>query len=263
MDFLSLINSRDEASSQLQKLRKKIEAVKKEHSDLIENRKKEIEKLKKKIDFNFLSISIEKSLISLPHTALGSKEFSLRLNQKASLFDNTQFNKLVRFLSFIENSEDQYNSSYHSIKKSYLTSPDKTIMSELIGLNRVINYEYSLMHLLCECVDKSKVEFNKIYNAIEDRGIFQTASEKFQNNMLLKISGSLQDIAHRIDLTNDYLKDISFQLWSIDDNITSSAREITSQLGSLESAVQAGNALSAVQSYQLYSMNRNIKKLHN
>ncbi len=262
MNFSSFINSRNNISSQLEELRRKIDNTKKQYSDKVSQRKKEITKLINKIDSSFLSISVEKSLILLPNNALGSKEFSSRLNQKSSLYDNVQFNKIIRFLTFIENSEDQYNSFYHSIQKRYLKDPNKSEMNELINLNRVINYEYSLMQLLVEQVDKNKVEFNKIYNAIEDRGIFQTASEKFQNSMLTKISGTLEDIVDRIDTTNDYLKDIIFQLWSIDDNISSSTSEIISQVRSLESAVQAGNALSAVQNYQLYRMNSNIKKLH-
>lgn len=263
MDFSTLINSRNNILSQLSDLKANLDLTRKKYSTQIDQKKKDIEKLVTKINLNFLSISVEKSLVSIPGNAIGSKEFSSRLNLKSSLYDNAQFNKIIRFLTFIENSEDEYNSFYHSIKKSYITSPDKSKMSQLISLNRIVNYEYSLMHLLCEQVDNNKVEFNKIYNAIEDRGIFQTASEKFQNAMLEKISGTLEDIVHRIDITNDYLKDISFQLWSIDDNITTSTREISNQLGSIESSVQAGNALSAVQNYQLYRMNKNIKKLQN
>ena len=261
MDFGILIQNRDKLLNELVGVSKEIENIKNKYSDKVSNRKKEIEELINKINLNFLSIKIEQSLICLPNCAVGSKGYSIELNKKSSLYDNIQFNKIIRFLTFIENSEDEYNSSYTTIKKSYISNPDISKMKDLISMNRVINYEYSLMNILCGKIDNNKVEFNKIYNAIEDRGIFQTASDKFQNTMLLNISGSLEDIVDRIDTTNDHLNEISIRLWSIDDNITSSTTDIVHQLGSLESSVQAGNALSAVQNYQLYRMNSNIKKL--
>jgi len=124
MNFSSFINSRNNISSQLEELRRKIDNTKKQYSDKVSQRKKEITKLINKIDSSFLSISIEKSLMLLPNNALGSKEFASRLNQKSSLYDNVQLNKIIRFLTFIENSEEQYNSFYHSIQKKYLKDPD-------------------------------------------------------------------------------------------------------------------------------------------
>jgi len=261
MDFNSFIKSRDEISQKLNDLRNEIKKVNDEYLSKVSLRKKEIEKTIEKIDKNFLSINLERSLILLPNNAVGSKGFGIELNKKSSLYDNTQFNKIIRFLTFIETSEAEYNSFYTKMKKSYLIDPNLDSMKELINLNRVINYEYSLMNILCDKIDNNKVEFNKIYNAIEDRGVFQTASEKFQNSMLLKISGSLEDIVDRIDTTNENLNEISFRLWDIDENISSSTDKIVNHLGSLESSVQAGNALSLAQNYQLYRINSNIKKI--
>ena len=77
--------------------------------------------------------------------------------------------------------------------------------------------------------------------------------------MLIEISDGLEDVVNRIDKTNEHLNDINYQLWSIDENISSSTNEIVNQLGSIDSSIQAGNALSAAQNYQLYRINQNIK----
>ena len=251
MDFNLLINTRDKFLKKLYFLKNKHSELQNEYLNKINENKDRIKSLTKKIDQKFLSISIEHSLIALPSRAIGSKAFSLLLNKKSSLYDNTQFNKIVRFLSFIETCENRYNTFYDSIKRSYILKPVESEMRDLITMNRVINYEYSLMKILCVQVDNDKVEFNKIYNAIEDRGLFLTASEKYQNEMLGKISGTLKEISDKIDMTNEALNQISFQLWEIDSSINSSKDEIIYSLNSLESAVQAGNALSAMQNYQL------------
>lgn len=259
MNFKELVGLRDSISMQLDNCKKKVENIRKEYQNQIKNNNDKIKNLINEININFLSISIEKALISLPDNAIGSKSFSVILNKKSTLYDNVQFNKIIRFLTFVENTEDHYNSFYDTIKNSYVSVPDKSKMQDLINLNRVTNYEYSLLKILCDTVDKNKVEFNKIYNAIEDRGIFLTASEKFQKQMLIEISDGLEDVVNRIDKTNEYLNDINYQLWSIDENISSSTNEIVNQLGSIDSSIQAGNALSAAQNYQLYRINQNIK----
>jgi hypothetical protein len=259
MDFNNLIVQRDFISNEILLCNKKKAELKEKYKNKINEKKNKVKNIIERIDQKFLSISIEQALISLPNRAVGSKNFSKILNEKSSQYDNSQFNKIIRFLTFVENTEDNYNSFYGKVKSNYERNPEKSLMQELVNLNRIINYEYSLMKILCSQIDKNKVEFNKIFNAIEDRGIFLTSSEKYQNSILGKISGGLEEIAQKIDLTNEYLNDISFQLWEIDGNITNSISSIISQLDSVESSIQAGNALNAVQNYQLYKINKNIK----
>jgi hypothetical protein len=261
MDFAVLIKRRDDIKEQLENCDSKISQLKAKHDKSTKEITKEVDDLISLINRKYLSISIEQSLTHLPKTAIGSRSYSRLLNDKSAMYDNAQFNKIIRFLSFIENSEDQYNIQYSDVLKTYIDTPKKDKMSTLIHTYRIVSYEYSLMQILCTQISINKVEFNKIYNAIEDRGIFLTASEKFQNSMLEKISGGLEDIAARIDITNENLSELSSQLWEINDSITDGTSQICNELGSLGSSVRAGNAINALQSYQLYRLNRNVKSL--
>lgn len=217
-----------------------------------------IEDTIKTIDIKLLSISIEGVLLSLPSKAVGSKAYAQKLNSQAQLYQDTQFNKIIRFLSLIEDIENDYNESYYDIGKSYLTRPNKNNAETLISKYTLLKNEYKLMNVFVDAVKTDKVLFNKIYNIIEDRGIFMSVYDKLNYHNLSSIASNMITLVEQSYLMNENLNSINNQLWENNNRLET----MNDSLGELDASVKAGNFLSAIQTYQLYKINKNTKGLN-
>jgi|688.fasta_scaffold169567_2 hypothetical protein len=229
---------------------------------LAENTIKSIEdKIKIKIENinnKFLSISIEDVLLSLPYKTFGSKSFAKKLNDKSKLYQDTQFNKIIRFLTLIEEIENDYNQSYLSLSKLYLTKPVKKQAEDLVSKYALIKNEYNLMNILINAIDSDKVLFNKTYNMLEDRGVFMAVYDKLNHHNLSTIATNMNTLVDQSYTMIESLNIISNELWESNnklDNLNQSLKDINS-------SVKTGNFLLAVQTYQLYKINKNTRALN-
>ena len=236
-----------------------------EVNNLIERKKNEIEKSKNKINplidrinSKYLSVALEGVLQSLPKKAIGTITFSEKLNKQASLYNDQQFNKIIRFLTFIEDSEKVYINSYISLSKKYISNPNKQNAEELITQHKLIYSEYKLMDVLCNGIQSDKVKFNKIYNTLEDRGIFLTQYEKINMEYLSSIAQNIETAVGQLSQINYSLNEVNDNLWEMNDKFSSMA----DSLEEIDGGVKAGNTLKAVQTYQLYKINKNTKGLN-
>ncbi len=220
----------------------------------------------KNINSKYLSTAIEGVLLSLPSTAIGSITYSKKLNNQANLYNAQQFNKIIRFITFIEDSEKVYNDSYLALSKKYLSRPIKKDAEELITQHKLIYSEYKLMDVLCNGILVDKVMFNKIYNNLEDKGIFLTKYEKINMEYLSSIARNIEQVVDQLNDINDSLIEVNEHLWQINDSIYSINDGISSMsdtLKEIDGGIKAGNFLNAIQTYQLYKINKNRKGLNN
>jgi hypothetical protein len=217
-----------------------------------------IEDTIKTIDNKYLSISIESVLLSLPNKAIGSKIYAQKLNTQAQLYQDSQFNKIIRFLSLVEEIENDYNESYCDIGKSYLTKPDKSNSETLISKYTLLKNEYSLMNVLIDAIKTDKVLFNKVYNILEDRGLFMSIYDKLNYHNLSSIASNMVTLVEQSYLMNENLISINNDLWENNNKL----ELISDSLGEIDASVKASNFLSTVQSYQLYKINKNTKRLN-
>lgn len=223
----------------------------------VENSKNRINILVEKVNIKYLSVALEDVLLSLPYKATGSILYSKKLNDQASLYNDLQFNKIIRFLTFIEDSENVYNDSYETLKKSYLNQPIKQDGEDLITQHKLIHSEYKLMDVLCNAIVSDKVNFNKIYNTIEDKGIFLTHYEKINMEFLSSISENILLVVSQLHNINSTLYEVADSLWEINDGVSL----MSYTLQEIDGGVKAGNFINAIQTYQLYNINKNNKKV--
>ena len=235
------------------------------HENSISNVTKEIESIDikindliRKIDDKFLSISIEAVLLSLPNKAVGSRNYAKHLNSQSELYQDIQFNKIIRFLSLLEEIEDDYNESYYKVGVTYLINPIKKDAENLTSKYTLLNNEYKLMDVLVNAVKSDKVLFNKIYNLLEDRGIFMTEYDKSNYYNLSTIASNIVTLVDQSFQISQHLSNINYELWETNSKLG----DINESLGNIDAGVKAGNLLSTVQTYQLYKINKNTKLLN-
>lgn len=261
MIYQKLINEIENLKTSISNIGKKIKSIDSKIGETI-----------KSIDTKFLSISIEGVLLHLPNNVFGSKIFGQKLNSQVELYQDTQLNKIIRFLSLVEDIENDYNLSYSALGKSYLKTPKKNEAESLVSKYNLIKNEYKLMIVLLEAIKSDKVLFNKIYNLLEDRGVFLSVYDKMNFNNLSKIASNMTTLVEQSFLTNEYLKSINTELWAVNTNLDNinnaqgymndSLENINDSLGELDSSVKAGNFLSAIQTYELYKINKNTKNIN-
>jgi hypothetical protein len=222
-----------------------------------------IENLINSIDNKYLSITVEEVLFTLPNKALGSKEFSQKLNTQAQLYQDSQFNKIIRFLTLIEEIENDYNNSYSKIGKSYFIKPIKKDIETLVSKYTLLKNEYNLMNVIVYGIKTDKVLFNKIYNLLEDRGVFMTVYDKANYHNLSSIALDMNKLLEQSYLINENLSSINNEFWENNnklEDLNQSLEDLNQSFNELDASVKAGNLLSAVQTYQLYKINKNTKR---
>ena len=246
---------------QVDLLNQKISTVNKE----LEKIDEEINGKVAEIDKKYLSIAIDEIILKLPKKANGTSLFSEKLNLKSEKYDSAQFNKITRFLTLIENSELDYNNSYNALTRTYRTSPNKQKIEILINKSKLLLDEYLLMDVLINSVDSDKVMFNKVYNTLEDRGVFLSNYDKLNYENLALIASNSVTLVSQNYIANNRLQSISNGLWELNSNVTElndGISDVSNSIKSLHGSVKTGNFLNAVQTYQLYKIQKNTKSLN-
>ena len=231
-----------------------------EMDELAEKRKidvldKDVESAEHLIEMKLLSISIEDVLLTLPTKALGSNCYSKSLNEQSNLYEADQFNKIVRFLTLIEAIENDYNSFQKKVRKSYYLRPSKNDAETLVSRYNLLKDEYQLMDVLIDAVISDSVLFNKVYNMLEDRGVFMPAYDKMNFENLSSIASNMVQIVEQNAISTENLSNINRELWE-----TNSRLEYSNEfLVSIDAGVKASNILSAIQNYQMYRTRKILK----
>ena len=169
------------------------------------------------------TIQLVKLLNNLPNQTYGSVIFYNELNKNSTLFDNSHLNKITRFLNFIETHEDKYLRLYDQCVGLYIDDPNNNCFNELINKLETINHYYEIMKSLIHNVNKDKVLYNKLYNLIEDEGIFMTKNEKESLNYLRNFSKDIMSLKKNITdgfnkLTTE-ISSVSFGLYDLDESL--------------------------------------------
>ena len=155
------------------------------------NEKKETES---KIRLKTISIINEKLLNSIPMNLEFSERISIKMKSLQDNFNDLQLNKLTRFLSHIEEKESNYNKLYELGCTSYIDDPNNPVFKKLpVVYFSILNY-YQLITLMLNNYMTDKILFNKLYNVIEDEGIFMTRSEIETMEYLNDITNNLKGI---------------------------------------------------------------------
>jgi hypothetical protein len=164
------------------------------------------------------SIILEGELKNFPSQAIGSVNLYNNLNDKHAFFIDTQFNKIIRFLDHIESKEKNYRDLYVTCTSEYINSPHSIPIQELKKEEKEINDCYKLLIVLITEVNGDIVKFNKVYNSLEDAGLFMSVPEKKNLEYLGKISSKLDSVMEGLKAVFKSLEESNRNLREINQN---------------------------------------------
>lgn len=106
------------------------------------------------------------------------------------------------------------------------------MFGNLVTKFNFLSLNYQLLKILTNEVDGDKLMFNKVFNELEDQGMFLTKYEIFNIetyksinkslgsvvNLLETVSNNIDELSMEVSVTNYALNDISSTLWDIESN---------------------------------------------
>lgn len=194
----------------------------KQSEKLIEELKlknQEINSCGKDISILEKSITHEKALRKFPCQAIGSILLYNKLNENYAYFKESQFNKVIRFVQHIEEKEKRYRKLYLTCTKDYIKSPSQIPLSELRRERKELNISYKLLSVLANEIKGDVVSFNKVYNKLEDTGMFMSVPEKQNQEYLSQISSKLDNVMNGLKAVFETLQETNRGLSEIQDAV--------------------------------------------
>lgn len=164
------------------------------------------------------SINHEKTLRMFPSQAIGSVALYNKLNENYSFFDEAQFNKIIRFVQHIEEKEKRYRKLYVKCTNDYVNNPEGIPSAELKREQHELKISYQLLTVLANEINGDVVSFNKVYNKLEDTGMFMTVPEKQNQEFLSQISSKLDNVMNGLKAVFDTLQETNRNLEEISQN---------------------------------------------
>ena len=168
---------------------------------------------------NKLRVQKELELRKMPSQATGTTPLYNMLNENYSYYDKDQFNNILRFLTHIEEKEKHYRQLYLKTTSNYMADPKNIPVSKLRHSKKELDYSYKLLMILANEINRDVVSYGKVYNKIEDAGLFMTVPEKRTQEYLNDISkkmgtiiNSLSAVFLEIKESNALLSDISAEV---------------------------------------------------
>jgi hypothetical protein len=234
-EFLNKTKQIIDDVSELQKTSNQLNA---ELIDLKNKIKERDDQIKRNRD----SITEEKKLSTYPPNSQGSIYFYNLLNDKFEYYDVHHFNNLTKFLVHIERLEKNYEEFYSKAISSYYKYPHYNSIKRVYSTYNELVDCYKLTFLLTSEINGDRVLYNKVYNLIEDKGLFLSKPEKESIDLQRQISGkltnvisSLKGVFNELSTTNKLLSE---QLNSLN-TIKYGMDELSSEVSSLESSIDS------------------------
>lgn len=234
------------------------------------------------VDFNLFEIDIARNLIKDQNQII--KTIDTNQDGLVDLNDNTALTKILQrnqiLISTIDKSFIQKFvklSNYLNIKKNNiqnifeqikLTNNKKELDEHFHLLQNLINtYNNLLFHgltMITSLIDNDLVTFYEIYETFDKLGVFNSNWENEVSEKLKDISEGISDIILMIDKMESNIVQSLYNLTYITaDSFSKLNTSVTNQLKSVDSLLRFNNLLSAIQTYQVYKINKNTKGLSN
>jgi|TARA_B110000238_G_C16065828_1_gene412668 hypothetical protein len=196
----------------------------------INSEEAKIAKSKKQIISYKKSIEIEQTLKNYPSSGQGSVFFYNSMMSKFDVFSEIHLNKISRYFNYVEKIEEEYKHLYTKATNEYYKNPEDPAILMLYKTYEHLVESYKILFILVSEVDRDKLLYHKVYNQVEDQGIFLTASEKLALRHLDEISKKLSQIVTELQVmistTNQMLNQTLNAIGMVEDNIDSLSSDI-------------------------------------
>ena len=187
----------------------------------------------------------------------------------------------VKISIYLKTKKQNITSIFNSINES----KDNKILNRQVQIlgnlkQQIHSYDSLLFHsisMVTSVVHDDLITFYEIYECFDQLGVFNSNWENEVSNNLSDIGSKLDEIGVQLEDFGDRLNDLLDSINSMESNIVNSLdnlsyitedsfKELNSsvkeELSSIDSSIKFNNLLTGIQTYQLYKINTNTKRIN-
>lgn len=141
-------------------------------------------------------------------------------------------------------------------------------LDELVKLlkNQIHTYELMVFHslsMITSLVENDLITFYEIYESFDQVGVFNSNWENEVSNKLSDIGDGIRDLMYSINtMENNIINSLDNLTYSTHESFGKLNKSISSQLSSIDSSININNLLTGIQTYQMYKVNQNTKRIN-
>lgn len=177
--------------------------------------------------------------------------------------DKNYIQKFVKISMYLKTKKFNIQSIFKSISD---TSNDSEL-NELVNLlkNQIHTYDLLVFHsisMITSLVKSDLITFYEIYECFDQLGVFNSNWENEVSNKLTNIGDGIKDLMYSInEMENNIVNSIDNLTYTTQDSFRELSSSIESELSSINSSIGLNNLLTGIQTYQMYKINQNTKRI--
>jgi hypothetical protein len=188
----------------------------------------------------------------------------LTKNQKSVIeIDKNYIQKFVKISMYLKTKKSNTQKIFDSIKDT----KNDTELNELVNLlkNQIHTYELLVFHsisMITSLVESDLITFYEIYECFDQLGVFNSNWENEVSDKLTDIGDGIRDLMYSIyQMENKIVNSIDNLTYVTQDSFRELNRSVNNQLSSIDSSIKFNNLLTGIQTYQMYKINQNTKRI--
>ena len=178
--------------------------------------------------------------------------------------DKNYIQKFVKISLYLKTKKKNTQLIFDSIRE---TRNEKEL-DELMSLlkNQIHTYELLVFHsisMITSLVESDLITFYEIYESFDQLGVFNSNWENEVSNKLSDIGDGIKDLMYSINkMEYNIVNSLETLNYTTQESFSELNSSISSQLSSIDSSINFNNLLTGIQTYQMYKINQNTKRIN-
>jgi hypothetical protein len=188
----------------------------------------------------------------------------LNKNQKIIIeIDKNYIQKFVKISMYLKTKKSNTQKIFDSIKETQ----NEIELNELVNLlkNQIHTYELLVFHsitMITSLVESDLITFYEIYECFDQFGVFNSNWENEVSNKLSDIGDGIKELMYSIyKMENNIVNSIDNLTYTTQESFKELTNSVEKQLSSIDSSIKFNNLLTGIQTYQMYKINQNTKRI--
>lgn len=189
----------------------------------------------------------------------------LSKNQKDIIeIDKKYIQKFVKISIYLKTKKNNTQKIFESINGT----KDDNELTELINLlkNQIHTYDLLVFHsisMMISLVKNDLISFYEIYECFDQLGVFNSNWENEVSEKLTDIGDGINELMYSINkMENKIVSSIDNLTYVTKDSFRELSDSVEKQLTNIDSTIKFNNFLNVIQTYQMYKINKNTKRLN-
>jgi hypothetical protein len=188
----------------------------------------------------------------------------LSKNQKEIIeIDKKYIQKFVKISIYLKTKKNNTQKIFESINGT----KDDNELTELINLlkNQIHTYDLLVFHsisMMISLIKNDLISFYEIYECLDQLGVFNSNWENEVSEKLTDIGDGINELMYSINkMENKIVSSIDNLTYVTKDSFRELSDSVEKQLTNIDSTIKFNNFLNVIQTYQMYKINKNTKRL--